>query len=86
MSNCWKSHAASQMFFHITVKSIIRETVENNVFFVLNQAREQINVSKTHRCSFENAFWKHFFAPLPDSKRRKPLFSTVSRMIDLTVI
>ena len=31
-------------------------------------------------------FGNVYFAPLPDSKRRKPLFSTVSRMIDWTVI
>ena len=28
-------------FFYITVQSIIRETVENNGFLRLNQAREQ---------------------------------------------
>ena len=31
-------------------------------------------------------FGNVYFAPLPDSKRRKPSFSTVSRMPDWTVI
>ena len=31
-------------------------------------------------------FGNVYFAPLPDSKRRKPLFSTVSRMPDWTII
>ena len=30
-------------------------------------------------------FGNVYFAPLPDSKRRKPLFSTISRMPDWTV-